>query len=56
MYIKPETDIVYMVIENLMGEVDSTGDTEGKDTFGNTGSFNQDDDLTVEGKSGIWED
>ncbi len=53
-YIKPETDIAQMVIENLMGEMDSTGDTNGQEGLGNVGTFDEEENMSVGGN--IWED
>jgi hypothetical protein len=53
-YIKPETDIAQMVIENLMGKMDSTGDTDGQEGLGNVGTFDEEENMSVGGN--IWED
>lgn len=48
-YIKPETDIAQMVIENLMGKMDSTGDTDGQEGLGNVGTFDEEENMSVGG-------
>ncbi len=51
-YIKPETEVIYMLTETTMGIKDSEGEWNGGDA--NTGTFNEEEELST-GSNSIWE-